>query len=137
MAKAKPVPDGPVPGIPDDSENFDLVKHTNTTTVSFGDYGMRMRGEYTVAQIAQFLSNYLQHPLVDQTGSAEYYDIDLIWAWNPYPQPAPGVMPRASNGEARELFSAMEKKLGLKATLRSVPTEFVVIDRLSHEATGN
>jgi uncharacterized protein (TIGR03435 family) len=44
---------------------------------------------------------------------------------------------RASDGEARELFAEMEKKLGLKATLRSVPTEFLVIDRLSHEPTEN
>jgi uncharacterized protein (TIGR03435 family) len=76
--------------------------------------------------------------LVDRTGSAEYYAIDLAWGWNPYSvPPAYGTSNRATDGQARELFSQMEKKLGLKVTLRSAPTEILVIDRLSHEATEN
>jgi uncharacterized protein (TIGR03435 family) len=137
MPKAKPVPDGPVPGLPDDTENLDLIKHTNTTKVSFGEFGTRVSGDYTVDQLARFFSAYLEHPLVDRTGSAEYYAVDVTWSWNPYPQIVPGVINPASNGEARELFSAMERKLGLKVTLRSVPTELVVIDHLNHEATEN
>jgi uncharacterized protein (TIGR03435 family) len=76
---------------------------------------MRVRGDYSVA------------------GIAEYYAIDLTWGWYPYSLPSvPGVMNRASDGQTRALFSEMEKKLGLKATLRAVPTEFLVIDRLRH-----
>ena len=139
MAKAKPVPDGPLPGLPEDNENLDRTKHLNTNSLVFGEAGMRVKGDYMVAGIAELFSNYLQHPVVDRTGSAEYYAIDLTWGWNPYYQPpmAPGMTNRASDGEARELFSAMEKKLGLKVTLRSVPAEFLVIDRLSHVATEN
>jgi len=138
MAKAKPRPDGPPPNLPADNENLlDAVQHANPQSMSFDEEGMRVRGDYTVAEFAPVFSNYLQHPLVDRTGSTEHYTIDITWGWSPYPQLVPGVMNRASNGEARELFSAMEKKLGLKAALQSVPTEFVVIDHLNHEAREN
>ena len=138
MAKAKPRPDGSLPSLPADNEGFlDAVQHANPQSTSFGEEGMRVRGDYTVAELAPVFSNYLQHPLVDRTGSTEHYTVDMTWGGNPYPQLVPGIPNRASDGEARELFSAMEKKLGLKATLRSVPTEFVVIDHLSHEATEN
>jgi uncharacterized protein (TIGR03435 family) len=138
MAKAKPKPESPIPGLPADNENLlDAAQHANPQSMSFGEEGMRVRGDYTVAELAPVFSNYLQHPLVDRTGSTEHYTIDITWGWNPYPQLVPGISNLASNGEARELFSVMEKKLGLKATLQSVPTEFLVIDRLSHEPTEN
>ena len=139
MPLAKAVPDGPLEGLPEDNENLARTKHENASHVLFGAFGMRLKGEYTVAGIAAWFSQYLQHPMVDETGSTEYYAIDLTWDWNPYsvpPDPSIGVN-RASNSEARELFSELEKKLGLKVTLRTVPAEFLVIDRLRHEATEN
>jgi uncharacterized protein (TIGR03435 family) len=138
MALAKALPDGPLPGLPEDNEDLDRTKHANTTRMVFGPDGMLLRGDYTVAQLAEQFSDYLRHPMVDRTGSAAFYAIELRWGWNPYSEPPePGTTNRATDGEAKELFSGMEKKLGLKVTLRPVPTEFLVIDRLSHEATGN
>ena len=72
MAKAKPVPDGAPPGLPDDNEDLARIRHMSTQTLSFGEeFGMRVRGDYAVAGIAELFSNYLQHPLVDRTGSTE------------------------------------------------------------------
>ena len=99
---------------------------------------MLLRGDYIVAAIAAQFSDYLRIRWSIDTGSGAYYAIDLRWDWNPYSErPEPGMTNRATDGEAKDLFSEMEKKLGLKVTLRSVPTQFLVIDRLSHEATGN
>jgi len=139
MAPAKSVSEGPLSGLPDDNEDLVLTKHRNTQSLNFGKDEMRVKGDYTVAGIAELFSNYLRYPMVDRSASAEYYAIDLTWDWNPYSNPPfeVGMTNRATDGEARELFSAMEKKLGLRVTLRSVPTEFLVIDTLRHEATGN
>src|ERR1035437_2263408 len=141
MAKAKPLTQGSLSLYPDDFEGLDRSRHLATQKLSFGkDFGTWVSGDYTVAGIAEFFSHYLRHPLVDQTGSEEYYAIDFTWDWFPYEEPTlpqPGVMNVASDGEARQLFSEMEKRLGLKATLRSVPMEFLVIDRLRHDATEN
>lgn len=136
---AKPVSEGPLSNLPDDNEDLILTKHRNTQNMNFGKDEMRVKGDYTVAGIAELFSNYLRHPMVDRTGSAEYYAIDLTWDWNPYSNPPfeVGMTNRATDGEAKELFSGMEKKLGLQVTLRSVPTEFLVIDSLRHQATEN
>lgn len=139
MAIAKAAPDGPLGSLPDDNEDLTRTKHQDTNRLSFGKDGMRMSGDFTVALMAAQLSQWLRHPMVDRTGSAEYYAIELSWAWNPYAEPPfeVGMTNRATDGEARELFSEMEKRLGLQVALRSVPTEFLVIDRLRHEATDN
>lgn len=139
MALAKAVPDGPLGSLPDDNEDLDRIKHANTTNIGFGPDGVRMRGDYKVAGIADNFSQWLRHPMVDRTGSAEYYAIDLTWSWNPYSEPPfeVGMTNRATDSEAKELFSGMEKKLGLKVTLRTSPTEFLVVDRLNREATDN
>ena len=138
MTKAKPVADGPPAGIPDDNENLDALKHRTKMQAS-NAVGMRVQGDFTVARIADQFSPYLLHPLVDQTGSTDYYAIDLTWGWNPnFRPPLPiGTFNIASDRDARELFSEMEKRLGLRVTLRSAPVEILVIDSLSREASKN
>ncbi len=139
MAGAKSVSDDPLSGLPVDNEDLARTKHQNRDSLNFGKDEMRVRGDYTVAGIAELFSGYLRHPMVDRSGSAEYYTIDLTWGWSPYSSPSfdAGMTNRATDSEAKELFSEMEKKLGLKVTLRSVPTEFLVVDRLRHDATEN
>lgn len=139
MSRAKPVLDGPLPTLPEDNEDLVRTKHASTTQVLFGNDQMTVKGDHTVAGIAAQFSQFLRHPMIDQTGSTEYFDLDFTWGWNPYSTPpfAPGMINVATDGDARQLFSEMEKKLGLKVTLRTVPTEFLVIDRLNHEATEN
>jgi len=54
IAKAKPVPDGPLPKLPEDVEDPDRLKHLKTNVMNFGD-GMRVKGDYTVTGIAVIL----------------------------------------------------------------------------------
>ena len=139
MALAKAVPDGPSGSLPDDNEDIVRIKHQNTNQLKFGKDQMIVKGDYTVAGIAAFFSNYLRHPMVNRTGTEEYYDLNFTCGWNPYSAPPfeVGMTNRATDSEARILFSDIEKQLGLKVTLRSVPTEVLVIDRLNHGATEN
>jgi uncharacterized protein (TIGR03435 family) len=141
MSQADPLADVPSSDVPDDNENSDRLTHFSTIHLSFGANGMSMRGDYTLAEMADFLSQYLRHPMVDRTKSVEFYKVNLTWEWNPYAQPplfGPGSgTNRANDGEARALFSEMEKKLGLRVNLRNVSAEFLVIESLSHEATPN
>jgi uncharacterized protein (TIGR03435 family) len=57
MARAKAVPDGPLPGLPEDNEDLERIKHANTTHTVSGQDGMRLRGDYTVAAIAAQFSD--------------------------------------------------------------------------------
>jgi uncharacterized protein (TIGR03435 family) len=69
----------------------------------------------------------LDRPLVDATGISGYYDIDLT---------TPAEVP-ANKPDPSELLSALDKQLGLKATLKTLPLRVLVIDHLERIPTGN
>ena len=71
--------------------------------------------------------NILDHPIVDATGVQGIYDIDLT-----APADVPGNRPNPS-----ELLNALDKELGLKATLKTVPLKMLVVDRLERTPTEN
>jgi uncharacterized protein (TIGR03435 family) len=126
MPVANPVSSDPAPGLPEDNEDIARILHQNTNHLAFGRDDMLVTGDYTVAGIAALFSGYLKYPMVDRTGSEEYYAIKLTCGWNPYSAPPlEGMNNHAMDSDAKALFSEMEKKLGLKVTLRSAPTEFL------------
>jgi uncharacterized protein (TIGR03435 family) len=121
-----------------DSENVESIRRGETRHESFGEFGMRLQGDFTVADIANSFMLWLPHSIEDCTGLSKYYGVDLSWSWNPYFEPpADGVANKAADAYVKELFSTIEKKLGLKVELRSVPTELIVIDHLDHVPTEN
>jgi uncharacterized protein (TIGR03435 family) len=69
----------------------------------------------------------LDRPLVDATGIQGYYDIDLT-----APAEVPGNKPDPS-----ELISALDKQLGLKATLKALSLRVLVIDHMDRMPTEN
>jgi uncharacterized protein (TIGR03435 family) len=69
----------------------------------------------------------LDRPLVDASGIQGYYDIDLT-----APAEVPGNKPDPS-----ELLGALDKQLGLKATLKTLPLRMLVIDHLERMPTEN
>jgi uncharacterized protein (TIGR03435 family) len=121
-----------------DSENVESIRRGETRHESFGEFGMRIQGDFTVADIAKSFMLWLPHPIEDCTGLNKYYDVDLSWSWNPYFEPpADGVANKAGDAYVKELFSVLEKKLGLTVQLRTVPTELIAIDHLDHVPTEN
>lgn len=83
----------------------------------------------TVAGFLDALStmHILDRPIVDATGIEGYYDIDLT-----APAEVPDNKPAAS-----ELLGALDKQLGLKATLKTLPLRMLVIDHLERIPTDN
>jgi uncharacterized protein (TIGR03435 family) len=81
----------------------------------------------TVSGVVEVLNgtHILDRPLVDATGIQGYYDIDLS-----APAEVPGNRPDPS-----ELLSALDKQLGLKATLKALPVKTLVIDHMERLPT--
>ncbi len=69
----------------------------------------------------------LDRPLVDATGISGNYDIDLT---------APAEVPD-NKPDPSELLGALEKQLGLKASLKTLSLRVLVVDHLERIPTGN
>ena len=69
----------------------------------------------------------LDRPLVDATGIQGYYDMDLT-----APVEVPDRKPSPS-----ELIGALDRQLGLKASLKTLSLRMLVIDHLERIPTGN
>ena len=62
-------------------------------------------------------------PVIDRTGLAGRYDIDLEWA-----DPTATVDGQAVASERPSLFTALRDQLGLRLEASTEPTEVLVID---------
>jgi uncharacterized protein (TIGR03435 family) len=69
----------------------------------------------------------LDRPLVDATGIQGNYDIDLT-----APAELPGNRPDPS-----ELLTALDKELGLKATLKTLSLKVLVVEHMDRMPIGN
>jgi uncharacterized protein (TIGR03435 family) len=69
----------------------------------------------------------LDRPLVDKTGIEGDYDIDLT-----APADVPGNKPNAS-----VLLNALEKQVGLKATLKALSVKTLIIDHMDRTPSEN
>jgi uncharacterized protein (TIGR03435 family) len=83
----------------------------------------------TVAGFLEALNglHILDRPLVDATGIQGYYDIDLT---------APAEVPD-NKPDASELLGALDRQLGLKASVKTLSLRVLVIDRLERIPTAN
>lgn len=73
----------------------------------------------TMANLAQYLSDALERPVIDQTSLIGFYDIDL--AWTPDTTVPTDIGP--------SLFTAIQEQLGLRLESGRAPAEVLVIDR--------
>lgn len=81
----------------------------------------------TVARFAGLLSGWLRRPVLDETGIQGNYDITLHVA----------VADLAGMGTGdSSIFSAVQE-LGLKVESRTVPDQYVVVDKADRTPTGN
>ncbi len=96
--------------------------------------GRIMIGGQTMAAIAQNLSRFAGGIVVDKTGLAGAYDIELTYAPDPGlnafgrdlpPQPGP---PPVANSDAPSIFAAVQEQLGLKLDATRGAVDVLVID---------
>jgi len=87
----------------------------------------------TMAHLVQPLMQVVQRPVVDETGLAGEFDIDLIYTPDQptsigVPAPPPGAL--APPSDRPSLFTAMQEDLGLKLDARRRTLDVLVIDRV-------
>jgi len=84
----------------------------------------------TMAQLANALNGIADRPVVDQTGLAGYYDVDIDWLGAPQAgssdrPPAPSTL---RNIDDEPIFSELRSQLGLKLEPTRAGIDRVVID---------
>ena len=87
----------------------------------------------TMAALAQLLPRvagaYLPNPIADQTGLQGGYDFEIRFHARP-------LLAQAGS-EGISLFDALEKQLGLKLELKSMPTSALVVDSVERRPSAN
>jgi uncharacterized protein (TIGR03435 family) len=84
--------------------------------------GMFKEGAVTLQDLANGLSSSMQRTVLDKTGIAGKYDIDLKW------NPGEGEAADVSADAGPTLFTALQEQLGLKLQPTKGPVETLVID---------
>lgn len=95
--------------------------------------------EMTMEMLAAQLSGQLG-PIIDATGLAGKYDIDLYWsAVNSLHASAPGADPTvpASDPSGPTLQQALQDQLGLHLESKKGPVDFLVVDHMEEVPTAN
>jgi uncharacterized protein (TIGR03435 family) len=87
-----------------------------------------------MAQILQFLSPSLDRVVLDRTGLAGNFDLDLQWTPDLPHGPPPGEPPLV-NGQivdpnGTSIFTAVQEQLGLKLESTKGPVDVLVIDHV-------
>jgi bla regulator protein blaR1 len=103
--------------------------------------GMRMfpgnlsGGSATMAQLTNVLARFVNRTVIDRTGLAGGFDVDLQWTPDQMPQGrgdpppgAPALPPIDPNGPS--LFTAVQEQLGLKLESTKAPVDILVIDHV-------
>ena len=91
-----------------------------------GPKGLEIKGNTTMAKLADVLSDALDCPVVDSTGLSGFSAVDLNWTPDENP---------AMRGPS--IMSAAQEELGLKLEARKYPYDFLVIDRAEKLPTKN
>jgi len=110
----------------------DFPKYSARTQDGVWHLSSQLGGAPSGLTVAGFLETIdtlriVDRPLVDATGIQGYYDIDLT-----APAEPPGSKPDPS-----ELLGALDKQLGLKASLKTLSLKVLVIDHMERIPTGN
>jgi uncharacterized protein (TIGR03435 family) len=110
----------------------DFPKYSTRVEGGVWHFSSQLGGAPSGLTVAGFLealdaTHILDRPLVDATGIRGNYDIDLT-----APAEVPGNKPDPS-----ELLGALDKQLGLKASLKTLSLRMLVVDHLERIPTGN
>jgi len=114
--------DGPKLGALQTSENF----------VNTGNHRIQVQMSNSVAVLAEELSEVVGRDVVDKTGIAGRYKLDLNWAADDQSVSSitgsVSVVPTADTGPS--IFTALQEQLGLKLEPGKGPVEVMVVDHV-------
>jgi uncharacterized protein (TIGR03435 family) len=86
-----------------------------------------------MSQVTAILQNFLDKPVVDQSGLSERYDFTVTFTLDPAQAVRLGAppTPSADNPDAApDVFAAFQQQLGLKLESTKAPTDVMVIDNV-------
>ena len=86
-----------------------------------------------MSQVTAILQNFLDKPVVDQSGLSERYDFTVTFTLDPAQAARLGAppTPAAENPDAApDLFTAFQQQLGLKLEATKAPVDVMVIDKV-------
>jgi uncharacterized protein (TIGR03435 family) len=86
-----------------------------------------------MSQVTAVLQNFLDKPVVDQSGLSERYDFTLTFTLDPAQMARLGgpPIPAAENPDAApDVFTAFQQQLGLKLESTKAPVDVMVIDKV-------
>jgi len=86
-----------------------------------------------MSQVTAILQNFLDKPVVDQSGLSERYDFTLTFTLDPAQAARLGGLPApaADNPDAApDVFAAFQQQLGLKLESTKAPVDVMVIDKV-------
>jgi uncharacterized protein (TIGR03435 family) len=86
-----------------------------------------------MSQVTAILQNFLDKPVVDQSGLSERYDFTLTFTLDPAQMARLGGPPisAADNPDAApDVFTAFQQQLGLKLESTKAPVDVMVIDKV-------
>ena len=90
----------------------------------------QVNAQTTLAHFAEYLSERLDRPVVDQTGLMGLYSIQV--EWTPDSAPATGV-----DTTGTSIFTAVQEQLGLRLISGKTPVQLVVVDSIEKYPTDN
>jgi uncharacterized protein (TIGR03435 family) len=102
-----------------------------TPGVGFNGPGRMIVKSATISDFAGFMQRYvMDRPVVDQTHITGKFDFTLNWTPNETQFEGRAIDPTTQNGDAPELFTAIQEQLGLKLESAKVPVDVLVIDHV-------
>jgi uncharacterized protein (TIGR03435 family) len=113
-------------------------KWCDSGTTGLGTIHVFGRG-ITIQAAAYLLSLNLDRPVIDKTGLAGLYDLDVEFARDPSlagppppPPPSPGALPAEPRDQPSgpSVFTAVQEQLGLRLESAKGPVEILVIDHV-------
>ena len=91
-------------------------------------------GGATIAEFVRLFGDFLNRPVVDNTGLSGTFDFELQFTAERSALPGagvPGGLTTAADDEIPSLFTALQEQLGLKLNAQRGTTDVLVIDRVS------
>jgi uncharacterized protein (TIGR03435 family) len=97
----------------------------------------RLTGQgISVAALVPPLTQQLGRIVVDKTGLAGQYDVDLRWTPDDTSSPIGGQSGPGPDSTAPSIFTAIQEQLGLKLESRKAPVDVLVVDHVEAPAAN-
>ena len=107
---------------------------------SAGAQVLRIKGKGTMTQLAEVITDCLDRTVIDMTGLAGMFEVDLNWAREEGPEMPLSVTPGqrvASVAPSGPSIFTVLQELGLRLEPRKTPADFLVIDHIEPIPTEN